>query len=322
MKPLIWIIDEEWKDYGREGAILQKHFPDCTIRYSGYNYMEDLAEFGKHADAILCQVYVELPEAVIRQLTKCKIIAVYGGGFDRIDVKAAKEKNITVTFVPGYCVEDVSDFVIAAIYFFNKKLDYYFKVAGSGPWGAQAAGCLFPRISSSTLFIIGFGRIGKAVAEKAKKMGMNIIVYDRKVNPEDEEVYGVKFVPLEYGLQNADFVTLHMNLNEDNVSIISERELEIMKDSAYLINTARGALISEKDLIKAVRKNTIAGAMLDVIAKEPPTGEEEIFHCPNIFVTPHVSYLSVESLNTLKERAAMNVVKVLNGAATTDAVII
>lgn len=320
MKPLIWIIDEEWNDYRIEEELLQKHFPDCTIKHSGNDYTEDFESFGKNADAIICQVYVDLPKEIISRLNHCKIIAIYGGGYDRVAIEAAKAKGITVTYVPGYCVEDVSDYVIAAIYYFNKQIDYYLKAANKGPWGAQAVGKLNPRIHSSTLLIIGFGRIGKAVAEKARKMGMTVLIYDVKSDPGDEDKYGVQRVPLDYGLKNADYVTVHLNYHEGNHFFISMKEIGMMKDTSYLINTSRGKAINETDLMDAVNQGMIAGAMLDVIANEPPVGTEDIFHCPNIYVTPHVSYLSLESLTTLKERASYNVIQVLDGKATKDAV--
>ncbi|RYM06372.1 C-terminal binding protein [Sporolactobacillus sp. THM7-7] len=320
MRPLIWIIDEEWSDYQIEEDIINQTFPGCIIKHSGNDYQADLEQFGKDADAILCQVYVSIPKETIQKLTRCKIIAIYGGGYDRVDIDAARSKEITVTFVPGYCVEDVSDYVISAIYFFNKKLPYYLNVANRGPWGAQAARKLNPRIQSSTLFIIGFGRIGRTVAMKAKRMKMDVLACDPRLSEEDERNYGVKKVSLGEGLKRADYVTLHTKYDESVRSLIAMREFEMMKETAYLINTSRGKVICENDLIEAVKRKIIAGAMLDVIAQEPPTGEETIFHCPNIFVTPHVSYLSTESLSELKRRAASNVAKILSGEKSEDMV--
>ena len=107
-KPLIWIIDEEWPDYELEKQLLKTQYPDCDIRFSTYDYAVDLDAFGENADAIICQVYAPMPAATIQRLKKCKIIAVYGGGYDRVDIAAAKEKGIYVTNVSGYCAEDLS----------------------------------------------------------------------------------------------------------------------------------------------------------------------------------------------------------------------
>lgn len=320
MKPLIWIIDEEWSDYAIEQERLKKAFPNCTIKYSGNDYQKDLAAFGHCADAILCQVYVTIGEETIRKLKNCKIIAIYGGGYDRIAIEAAKVKNITVTYVPGYCVEDVSDYVISAIYFFNKNLFYYLRVANQGQWGAQAALTLGPRIASSTLLIIGFGRIGKKVAEKAIAAHMHVLAYDPGLHDSEIQKYGVTRVPLQEGLQKADYVTLHTTYSPETDGLLSMSEFKLMKQTAHVINTSRGRVIKEKDLIEAVKSGVISGAMLDVIADEPPTGSEAVFSCPGIYVTPHVSYLSIESLHILKERAVNNVIAVLHGGSTEDVV--
>ncbi|PJI08841.1 MULTISPECIES: C-terminal binding protein [Clostridium] len=318
MKPLIWIIDEEWSDYIIEEKILKENFPDCIIKHSGNDYEKDLEEFGKDADAILCQVYVDIPEKTIKKLNNCKIIAVYGGGYDRVDIKAAKEKSIKVTFVPGYCVEDVSDYVISAVYFLNKNLDFYIKNANKGPWGAQAAGRLNKRIRSSTILIIGFGRIGRTIAKKARAVEMNVIVYDPYVDDEVIRSYKAKKVEWESGLKSADYVTVNTKFTEKIISLISMKEFKIMKNTAYIINTSRGRVINEKDMIEAAQKGEISGAVLDVISNEPPKGDEEIFKCKNIFVTPHTSYLSIESFDELKRRASTNVVKILKGEPTSD----
>ncbi|BBN97563.1 C-terminal binding protein [Sporolactobacillus terrae] len=321
MKPLIWIIDEEWSDYTIEQERLKQAFPNCVIRYSGNDYQKDLVDFGRYADAILCQVYVTIGKETIEKLEHCKIIAIYGGGYDRVAVDAAKSKGITVTYVPGYCVEDVSDYVISAIYFFNKNLPYYLKIANDGPWGAQAASALTPRIASSTLLIIGFGRIGQKVAEKAQAAHIRVLVHDPRLNGSDALDHGVRKVTLQEGLSEADYVTLHTTYTPETDGLLSMPEFKLMKPTAHVINTSRGRVLNEGDLIEAVKNKDIAGAMLDVIANEPPKGSEAVFSCPNIYVTPHVSYLSIESLTTLKARAVANVITVINGGHSKDAVI-
>lgn len=318
MKPLIWIIDEEWADYEIENHILKENFPDCEIRYSKNNYKNDLDNFGKKADAIICQVYVDMPKEVIDQLENCKIIAVYGGGYDRVNINAAKEKGIKVTYVPGYCIEDVSDYVISAIYYANKKLGSYDESILNGLWGAQAVSNPGKRINQSSLLIIGFGRIGKTVARKALSIGMTVLIYDPHVDKKTAESFSVKKVELQEGLQNADYVSINTKLYKESEGLLGIEEFKVMKDTAYIINTARGKIMVEEDLIEAVEKGIIGGAVLDVISNEPPIGNEKIFKCSNILVTPHISYISRQSLDELKYRASNNVVKVLNGEATQD----
>lgn len=122
---LIWIIDEEWKDYDVEKEVLEAKYPGVEIRHSTYDYEKDLKEFGYRADGILAQVYASIPKSTIDRLENCKGIAVYGGGYDRIDVAAARTKNISVTNISGYCAEDLADYVVAAMYFVNKGLAFY-----------------------------------------------------------------------------------------------------------------------------------------------------------------------------------------------------
>ena len=318
MKPLIWIIDEEWSDYDVEERILNEEFPNCIIKYSGNDYKKDLEEFGKKADAIICQVYVDLPKETIEKLENCKIIALFGGGYDRINVKCANERGIKVTFVPGYCVEDLSDYVMAGIFHCNKKLDYYYKNIQNGLWGAQAVEKPINRINSSTLLIIGLGKIGTAVAVKAKALNMHVIAYDPYVDEDTMKSIGVTKVEWNYGIESADFISINTKLTTETENLISLDDFKKMKKSVYIINTARGKVIVESDLIKAVKEGMIAGAVLDVVSKEPPNLNNEIFNCENILITPHISYISNQSFLELKTRAAQNVVKILNGQEVVD----
>lgn len=136
---LIWIIDEEWKDYDVEKEVLEAKYPGVEIRRSTYDYEKDLKEFGYRADGILAQVYASIPKSTIDRLENCKGIAVYGGGYDRIDVAAARTKNISVTNISGYCAEDLADYVVAAMYFVNKGLAFYSRTVvedvKAGKWG-------------------------------------------------------------------------------------------------------------------------------------------------------------------------------------------
>lgn len=318
MKPLIWIIDEEWPDYKIEEKILNEKLPGCEIRYSHYDYQDDVEAFGKDADAIICQVYAKIPKETIDKLTKCKIISLFGGGYDRIDVKAANEKGIPVSFVPGYCTEDLSDYVMAGIFYANKNILSYQSAIEQGLWGAQAVSKPVHRIKGSVLTIIGVGRIGSAVAKKAVALNMEVLGYDPYVDAEAMAAIGVKKVSLDEGLAAADFLSLNPKYYSETDSLLSLKEFKKMKKSAFIINTSRGRVMVEKDLIKAVREGIIAGAVLDVVADEPPKTDAEILHTDNIVVTPHISYISQESFAELKTRASMNVVKVFNGENIKD----
>lgn len=285
---LVWIIDEEWSDYEVEKELIKKLLPDAKIRHSGYDYKKDLEEFGYQADLILAQVYTKIDKEVIDRLEKCRGIAVYGGGYDRIDIDAAREKGIMVTNVQGYCADDLAEYVMAAIYNYNKKILSYRITDGKGVWGAGA--------------------------------GMKVIGYDLHVPPEILKEAGIEPVSWDEGFQMADYVSVHVKYTKETHHIIGKKEFAEMKPTAYLINTARGNILNEADLIEAVEKKEIAGATVDVISVEPPKGDENIWKCSDIIVTPHISYISEESFHTLKVRTVENAYKMFNGERPDDLV--
>lgn len=321
---LVWIIDEEWSDYDLEKEILTKTFPNIEIKRSTYDYKEDLENFGYKADGILCQVYADIPRNTINRLENCKGIAVYGGGYDRVDIEAAKENKIMVTNVQGYCAEDLADYTIASIYYANKQIEKYAKNVSadikSGKWGATSVDRLQNRISNQTLLIIGLGTIGLAVANRAKLLGMKVIAYDEFLDEESIKKLGFEKVSWEEGLIQADYVSVNLKGCDENADKIKYDSLKLMKNTAYIINTSRGKVINEEDIIRAVNEKLIAGAILDVIKEEPGKVGDPIFECENILVTPHISYISVESFRALKEFAINNLIDMINGKKPKDMV--
>ena len=318
MGPLIWIIDEEWTDYETEKALLTARFPTAEIRRSGYDYGRDLEAFGVRADLILAQIYAAVPAAVIGRLERCRGIAVYGGGYDRVDIQAARERGIKVTNVQGYCAEDLADYVLAAIFRHSKEIDAYQGGLTDRLWGAPAVKHVRHRVSGSTLLLIGCGTIGRTVAAKAGALGMTVLGYDPHVPEEEMARAGIEKTSLEAGLERADYISLHVKLTGKTRGLIGKEEFERMKPTAYFINTARGGLVVEEELIQACQSGKLSGACVDVIAEEPPTGREAIFSCDRILVTPHVSYISRESFDTLKERTVRNAICMYEGGEPED----
>lgn len=321
---LIWIIDEEWKDYDLEFEILEKKYPGVEIKCSTYDYEEDLKEFGYKADGILAQVYANIPRSTIEKLENCKGIATYGGGYDLVDAVAAREHNISVTNISGYCAEDLADYVVASMYFANKKIAQYSQRVQedtkNGIWGAMAVDRNIPRLSTQTLYIVGLGVIGKEVAKRATALNIDIIAYDEYFDAKYMEELGVRKVEWEEGFKEADYVSINLKGSEENRDRFGMKEFKLMKKTAWLINTSRGKLIDEEDLIKAIKEKEIEGAILDVIKDEPPTGKENILNCENIFVTPHISYISIESFRALKEYALENIIAMIDGREPRDLV--
>jgi D-3-phosphoglycerate dehydrogenase len=314
----IWIIDEEWAGYDREEALLKKEFPGVEIKYSkNGTYRDDLEEAGKQADAVICQISVEMSADIINGLKKCKVISVYGAGYNNVDVQAAKLRGIAVCNVPGYCVEDVSDWVIGAIYYCNKKIGAWDEAIAAGKWGAGAGEGTINRLSASTLLIVGYGRIGKAAAAKASALGMKVLIYSPSgKKPEG----GLEGVSLKEGLSRADFVSIHTALNRETTKLVNRDFFSMMKKGAYFINASRGKVVDEAALIEAVKTNRIKGAVVDVVETEPPEKESPILHTRGITVTPHIAYLSEDALAELQETAARNAADILKGRKTDNTV--
>lgn len=311
MLKTIWIIDGDWKEYNIEEKMIKESLPDYEIKYSGRDFHNDLEDFGKHAEAIIAQIDIEISPQVIDKLENCKVISVYGVGYNNIDVNYAKSKGIIVANVPSYCIEEVSDHVISFIFEFYKSLSSYKDKIKQGLWGVDTMDYIPKRIKESVLFLIGFGKIAKLEAKKAKALGMDVLVYDPYVNDAELKHYGVKGVTFQEGLKLSDYVSIAVPLNENTRGMIGMKELKLMKKSAVLLNASRGEIIIENDLIDAVKNGVIRGAGLDVVCNEPPDPESEILKVDNIIVTPHISYASKESMIELRETVALNVVEAL-----------
>lgn len=252
---------------------------------------------------------MSITRRVITSLNKCKVIARYGVGVDNIDVKAATEYGIIVANVPDYCVDEVSSHTIGLILACARGIILLNKKVKEKRWGFSLAKPLF-RIQGKTLGIFGLGRIGSAVAKKFIGFGLKIIACDPYVSKTNTKIKMVDFPQL---LSESDFISINASLTDETRHSFGEDELRAMKKSAYLINTARGAIINEKSLYKALREKWIAGAAIDVMEKEPPCWEDPLLKLDNLIVTPHSAFYSEESYVELKTKVANAVLSVLSG---------
>ena len=269
---------------------------------------DDVIEKAFDADAIINQ-YAPFTRKVIKSLRKCKVISRYGVGVDNIDIKAATEHNIIVANVPDYCVDEVSTHTFSLILSCARAIAMLDRKVRGGNWDFTLAKPLY-RTQGQTIGLFGLGRIARIMAQKATGFGFKIIAYD----PYVFDTYGnVKLVTLEQLLSESDFLSIHAPLTEETKHIIGEKELKMMKNSAYLINTSRGALVDEKALYVALKEKRIAGAALDVMENEPPDWENPLLSLENIVITPHISFYSEESYVELKTKTAEAVLSVLTG---------
>jgi phosphoglycerate dehydrogenase-like enzyme len=240
------------------------------------------------------------------QTGQLKIIARWGVGYDSVDVTAATQNGIVVTYTPGLLDEAVADYTFALLLSIARRVHEAQAAMQRGEWksywGADAAG--------NTLGIIGLGRIGKAVARRASGFNMRVLAHTAHPSPENN---GIKFVSLEKLLAESDFVSLHAALTPSNRGLIGETQLRQMKRTAYLINTARGALVDETALQRALRENWIAGAALDVFVNEPLPADSPLRSAPNLLLSPHQSSCARGTGERVSLAAAQGIVDLMNG---------
>ena len=272
---------------------------------------EELIATCKDADGLLNQ-YAELTRNVIEKLDRCKVIARYGVGVNTIDLEAATEKGICVVNVPDYCMDEVSDHAFALLLSCARKVTLLNQAVKHDVWDYKV-GKPIPRLRGQKLGLLGFGRIPRALAEKAKAFGFELLVYDPYVKQEDVAAYDGTLMTLEDILKAADFISVHVPLNHDTHHLIGEKEFKLMKPNAVIINTSRGPLIDEQALIHALESKMIAGAGLDVLEQEPVAKDNPLLTMEQVILTPHVAWYSEHSELELKAKAARGVADVLSG---------
>src|SRR5437879_2603499 len=221
---------------------------------------------------------------------KLKIISRWGVGYDAIDVATATRTGIVVAYTPGVLDETVADFAFALLLALARRVHIGHLDMTNGVWRGVWGNDVFGK----TLGILGCGRIGRAVARRATGFNMRLIAHDVQPNPEAEKL-GVRFVPLDELLAQSDFLSLHSALTPQNRGLIGEAQLRNMRKTAYLINTARGALVDENVLARALQEGWIAGAALDAFVVEPLPADHLLRQAPNLLLTPHLASFARET---------------------------
>jgi D-3-phosphoglycerate dehydrogenase len=265
----------------------------------------------RDADAILV-TYAKITGDMIQQLSKCRIISRFGIGVDNVDIPEATRKRIVVTKVPDYCIDEVSDHTMALLLAAVRKIPFVNAQVHGGTWKMPAVVPIH-RLRGTVLGLVGFGRIPQLVVPKAKAFGMRVIAYDPYVPKEVFTGLGVEGVDLPTLLRTSDYVSIHSPLVPETRNLFNLDAFRQMKPTAYVVNTARGPIIDEAALAKALDEKLIAGAALDVMVQEPPAPNSPLFGRDNVIVTPHTSFYSEESLVELQTKAAQEVAAVLTG---------
>ena len=272
---------------------------------------EDIIKAAENADAILV-TYAKLNENILRSLKNCKAIGRFGIGVDNIDLKVAGELGISVNYVPDYCLDEVSDQAMAMIISMARKIPQSNKLVQSGRWEMPAVVPMY-RLRGKTVGLIGFGNIPRLMTPKAQAFGFNVIAADPYAPKELFEKYGVENVSMDELYEKSDFISVHAPLLPETKGLVNKDAFKKMKDTAIIVNTARGPLINEKDLIEALDKNEIGGAGLDVVETEPLPENSPLIGRDNVILAPHTAFYSVEALEELQTKAASDVARVLNG---------
>lgn len=268
------------------------------------------------ADALLV-MFDQVDESLMDAMPDCRVISRTGIGVDNVDVEAATERGIYVTNVPDYCIPEVSDHALALMLGLARKIVEYDDQVGGGEWDV-AEGRLMHRLETQTLGLVAFGNIARAVCEKAKGFGMDVIAHDPYLSDEEIREGGAEPVTeLDDLLGRADFVSVHTPLTPETEGMIGADAFETMKDSAFVVNVARGGIVDEAALADALDAYEIAGAGIDVLADEPPTEDNPLLGHDRAILTPHAAWHSAESVVELREKAARNVSDALSGETPT-----
>ena len=292
-----------------EEAILKE--AGASLIYGDAKNEAELIELTRDADAII-NYLAKVTARVINSLERCQVIVRRGIGYDSVDVSAATTKAIPVVNVPEYCTNEVADHAIVLLLSSARKIFAAWEQTKSGEWDLNQLAPI-PALKDSTLGLVGFGKIPRAVTAKAKCFGLKVQASDPFIPAELAAKHNVKLVSLDELLTSSDFISIHAPLTDDTRSLISRREFSLMKPSAVLINTARGPVVDEAALIEALKAKRIAFAALDVVTQEPPAADNPLRQMNNVILTPHVAWYSQRSAQILGEKVGREIVRVFKG---------
>jgi D-3-phosphoglycerate dehydrogenase len=303
-------------DYGAPGNEIE----EAELRRSGLDVelcrldartAEEVISQARDADGLLVG-FAPITREVIEGLDRCRVISRYGIGYNNVDVGAATERGIIVCNVPDYCIEEVSTHTIGFLLCLNRHIHFQDGHIRAGQWVVPDETAP-ARLPGQVLGIVGLGNIGQMVGRKAQALKLQVQAFDPFVSEKTAGFLGIKLVSLDELLWTSDYVSLHCPLTDETRHLIGAAELESMKPSAYLINMARGPVVDQAALTKALQDGIIAGAGLDVFEEEPLPVDDPLVELDNVIMTRHSSSWSEASSAQLRQSTARNVVMVLQG---------
>lgn len=282
-------------------------FGDVTIYESTSSEAEAIRRIGD-AEIVLINK-VQVTETMLAACPSVKLIAVQATGYNVVDCEAAKRHGVTVCNVPSYGTAAVAQFTMALILELCHRIGLHDASVHHGDWANCGNFCywLTPQmeLAGKTLGIVGFGRIGQAVAKVARGFGLNILAYSRTQYPEGQAL--AEYVDLDTLLKKSDIISLHCPLFPETFELVNASSIAKMKDGAILINTARGQLVNEADLTEALHAGKLRGAAVDVVSAEPMKADNPLLSAPNCIITPHIAWAPIESRQRLLDCVVENI---------------
>ncbi len=274
---------------------------------------DEIISVAREADVVIT-VGARMTRRVIENLPRLQAMIRYGVGYDTLDVEAATDNHVLVVNIPDFCFEEVANHALALLLVCAKKIIQFNNLVKQGRWvDARASVAPMGSIYGETLGLIGCGNIGRTVARKAQCLNLRILGYDPYVDQTLAKEAGIELVDLPRLLRESDYISLHPLLNQETRHMIGEKEFNQMKKSAFLINTARGPVIDEKALIKALQDKRIAGAGLDVFEKEPVEADNPLLKMGNVVVLPHSAFYSDVSSVRLRISVGQEASRIASG---------
>jgi D-3-phosphoglycerate dehydrogenase len=304
----VLVTDYAWPTLDTEASLLATI--DAALLVAPPDDPGALLRLAPQADAIL-SCWRQLPPAVLDAAPNCRIVSRYGIGLDNIPVEHATRLGIAVTNVPDFCLEEVADHTLALLLACARRIVHFAAATRQGVWSFQATRPI-TRLRGQTLGLVGYGNIARTVAQKASALGLDVLAYTPRLTPDRAAPWARATNDLDLLLAESDYVSLHTPLTPATRGLIDERALRRMKPTAYLINTARGAVVDEAALLRGLQEGWIAGAALDVLSQEPPV-DHPLLALENVIATPHVAYYSESALDELQRKATHHVIQALQG---------
>ena len=274
--------------------------------------VEDFVAVARDADAIITSWGIKIDQSIIDGLTKCIVIGVGSVGVDMVDVDAATRAGIVVTNVPDVFIEEVADHAMMLLLSTTRRTKQMDQMVRDGDWfKGRPLLSDTPRLLGQTLGLVAFGNVARCTARRAVAFGMHVIAHDPYVSELTISEAGVEPVGWQELLERSDYLSIHAPLNEETRHLLGADAFAQMKSSAVVINTARGPIIDEADLIQALSDNVIAGAGLDVLEQEPPDSDNPLLAMSNVVITPHVASATNRMRPETRRRVGREVALVL-----------